>query len=324
MGTFKANFQKSFYQILGKGKKVAPELSLIFGIGAIIGGTVMACKATWDIKTDVINAKEDIAMLEAENLHAKEPLSPEELEAKKKVVSKKLIFKIVKKYAVPVAVEAAGIGLTIAGHGIQKNRYAKLASAYSVVSGSYARYRDRVKEKLGEEADKEFRLGMKNEDVEQEVVDEKGKSKKVKSKIATSDYDGYSEYARYFDEASCFWHNDADINKTFVENTQARMNDRLMASARPGRPGIVLLNDVYEALDIPRTKEGSIMGWTYYPDGKNLNGGDNYISFGIYNVASVAKRRFVNGYEKNILLDFNVDPTPVVDYYPEAKENAAK
>ena len=115
MGTFKANFQKSFYQILGKGKKVAPELSLIFGIGAIIGGTVMACKASWDIKTDVINAKEDIAMLEAENLHAKEPLSPEELEVKKKAVSKKLIFKIVKKYAVPVAVEAAGIGLTIAG-----------------------------------------------------------------------------------------------------------------------------------------------------------------------------------------------------------------
>ena len=35
--------------------------------------------------------------------------------------------------------------------------------------------------------------------------------------------------------------------------------------------------------------------------------GDNYVDFGIYNTSKEANRNFVNGYERTILLDFNVD-----------------
>ena len=65
--------------------------------------------------------------------------------------------------------------------------------------------------------------------------------------------------------------------------------------------GHVFLNEVYDALGIPRTSAGAVVGWV-------LNGGgDNYIDFGIYD-ASVEKRRdFVNGRESSIFLDFNVD-----------------
>ena len=56
-------------------------------------------------------------------------------------------------------------------------------------------------------------------------------------------------------------------------------------------------------LDIPKTKAGQKVGWIY--DKKNPTG-DNYVDFGIYS-SDVAKRRFVNGYERSILLDFNVD-----------------
>ena len=35
--------------------------------------------------------------------------------------------------------------------------------------------------------------------------------------------------------------------------------------------------------------------------------GDNYVDFGIYDTSKEANRNFVNGYERTILLDFNVD-----------------
>ena len=69
--------------------------------------------------------------------------------------------------------------------------------------------------------------------------------------------------------------------------------------------GHLFLNEVYDLLDIPRSKAGQVVGWVY---NKNNNvKGDNYVDFNIYDITDKAKRSFVNGYERTILLDFNVD-----------------
>ena len=89
---------------------------------------------------------------------------------------------------------------------------------------------------------------------------------------------------------------------------QARANDLLKAK------GYLFLNDVYDMLGIPRTKAGQIVGWTYDREtceSKTVdeNGdpvGDGFIDFGIFN-AKRPNRRFVDGYESVILLDFNVE-----------------
>ena len=63
------------------------------------------------------------------------------------------------------------------------------------------------------------------------------------------------------------------------------------------------MNEVYDMLDIPRSKAGQIVGWIY--DEKNNNhDGDNFVDFGIY---TQANKNFLDGYEKVVLLDFNVD-----------------
>ena len=67
--------------------------------------------------------------------------------------------------------------------------------------------------------------------------------------------------------------------------------------------GHVFLNEVYDMLGIPRTKSGQIVGWVY---NSNDEYSDNYIDFGVYD-GGARSRAFVNGYEKAILLDFNVD-----------------
>ena len=49
-----------------------------------------------------------------------------------------------------------------------------------------------------------------------------------------------------------------------------------------------------------------VCGWVYDPDNPGHNG-DNYVDFGIMDVNRPKNRDFVNGYERAILLDFNVD-----------------
>ena len=84
----------------------------------------------------------------------------------------------------------------------------------------------------------------------------------------------------------------------FLKRQQAYANDKLKAN------GYLFLNEVYDMLGIPKSKAGQVVGWIYDPE----NGtGDNYVDFGIYNVNREAARDFVNGYERTILLDFNVD-----------------
>jgi hypothetical protein len=53
-------------------------------------------------------------------------------------------------------------------------------------------------------------------------------------------------------------------------------------------------------LDIPRTQAGAVVCWV-------RGQGDDFIDFGIFDGNDDATRRFVNGCERSILLDFNVD-----------------
>ena len=51
-------------------------------------------------------------------------------------------------------------------------------------------------------------------------------------------------------------------------------------------------------LDVTRTKAGAVVGWVL--DGE----GDNYVDFGLYEAYN---NRFINGWERSMILDFNVD-----------------
>jgi hypothetical protein len=84
----------------------------------------------------------------------------------------------------------------------------------------------------------------------------------------------------------------------FLRAQQQYANDKLRAN------GHLFLNEVYDMLGIPRTKAGQVVGWVY--DAENPIG-DNYVDFGIYDIHRETVRNFVNGYERTILLDFNVD-----------------
>ena len=77
-----------------------------------------------------------------------------------------------------------------------------------------------------------------------------------------------------------------------------------MANQKLQTQGYLFLNDVYKMLGFKPTKAGHVVGWIY--DEKHPIG-DNYVDFGIYDIENEATRRFMNGLEQNVILDFNVD-----------------
>lgn len=173
-----------------------------------------------------------------------------------------------------------------------------LAAAYTAVDRGFKEYRARVAERFGEEAEFQLRHNIKAKEIVETVIGEDGKEKEVKKTVNVMDPPMPSEFARFFNESCGSWSKEAEYNLMFLRAEQNYANDRLRAR------GYLFLNEVYDRLGIPPTKAGQIVGWVYDPDSPD---GDSYVDFGIYDVYNERSQDFVNGYERNILLDFNVD-----------------
>lgn len=288
-------------------KKYSPEILMVAGIVGTVTAAVTACKATLKVK-DIMSEKEELQndihkCLENPDVDYTEEDGKKDLTT----VYAQTGVKLIKLYAPSVILGGASIASIVMGQKILKKRNIALAAAYTAVDKGFKKYRANVVERFGERVDKELRYNIKAKEVEKKVTDKNGKEKTVKEiqyDIEGNPLENISEYARFFDEAtSTEHHKDAEYNLMFLRRQQDYANEVLKAK------GHLFLNDVYEMLGIPKTKAGQVVGWIY--DEKNPNG-DNYVDFGIYRLSGYEpsderKRAFVNGYERNILLDFNVD-----------------
>lgn len=285
-------------------KKVSPEICLFGGIALGIAGAVTACVSTLKVNEIVSDAKETIDTIHESAEHGANPAGIEYTEDDKNkdlmIVYTKTAVKFAKLYAPSIIMGGISVALLVKGNKILRSRNMALAAAYTAVDKAYSEYRNRVIKKFGEEVDKQLKYGIEKNEIKETVKDENGKEKVVKKEIESVSEDGIltSPYAKFFDESSREWQKDANYNLMFLCRIQSIMNDRLRAN------GYVFLNDVYDALDISRTPEGQTVGWVYDPNNGKLH---NYIDFGIYDTHRKTTRDFVNGIERVILLDFNVD-----------------
>lgn len=284
-------------------KKHSPEILVGVGIVGTVASTVLACKATTKVGKILDETKKttEVIHMGMDNGHIN-GVDYTEQDGKKDltIVYAQTGIKLAKLYAPAVVLGALSITSIVAGHTILKKRNIALAAAYTVVDKGFKNYRKNVVERFGEQIDNELRYNIKAKEIEVESVDEEG-NKTVKKEIVDSvdvnGLDDYSIYARFFDAASDQFDKDPEYNLMFLRRQQEYANELLRSR------GHVFLNEVYDMLGIQRTKAGQVVGWIY--DEKNPNG-DNYIDFGIFKNRE-PNRRFVNGYEYNILLDFNVD-----------------
>lgn len=285
-------------------KKYSPEILVVAGVVGTVVSTVMACKATTKIGAILNEAKENVDAIHTcvENPDFADRYSEEDGKKDLTITYVQTGVKLAKLYAPAVAIGALSITSILASNNILRKRNVALAAAYATVDRGFKEYRSRVVERFGKEIDQELKYNIKAKTFEETVVDEKtGKEKTVKNTVNVVDIDGshkYSEFARFFDEGSRCFEKDSESNLYFLRMEQALANDRLKSR------GYVFLNEIYDRLDIPQTKAGQVVGWIYDPENPNC---DNYIDFGIYDFNREKCRDFVNGYERVILLDFNVD-----------------
>lgn len=289
-------------------KKHSPEILVVGGVVGLVASGVMACKATTKLSAILDDSKEQIELFDkvaANPEMVNEEYTVEDAEKDKKIVKVQTAVKVAKLYAPSIAVGVVSIGAIFASNNIMRKRNIALGAAYATVDRAFKDYRNRVVDRFGEELDKELRYNLKTKEVKETVEDENGKKKTVKRNIKYMDSPMPSEFAVIYDDGCAGWTKDPEDNKFFLIQQQRYANERLK------RRGYLSLNEVYELLGFPSTKAGQVVGWLYDCKDPNYKG-DDFVDFGLYNVDCEPNRDFVNGYERNIILDFNV--APIIDF----------
>ena len=282
-------------------KKASPEIMVVAGVVGVVTSTVMACKATTkvnDILEETRKQVDDVHNVLDSDVVSEDEYNNDDAKKDLAIIYTQTGVKLIKLYAPSVIVGALSITGILASHKILKKRNVALTAAYATIDRSFKEYRGRVVERFGKELDRELRYNIKAQEIEEKTVDKDGNEIVEKKTISVVDPNMYSDYARIFDNGSMGWTKDPEYNLMFLKLQQNQANDRLRAQ------GYLFLNDVYDMLGIPRTKAGQIVGWIYDEDNPV---GDNFVDFGIYDIYNEKACDFVNGRERSIVLDFNVD-----------------
>lgn len=284
-------------------KKHSPELLAIVGVVSFGITIVTACSATikareiMDEMNDTIDKIHDVA----DNPDNDDKYTDEDVKKDLAITYAQTGVKLAKVYTPSIVFGVASISCFVSSNHILKNRNVALAAAYATLDNGFKSYRKNAVERFGNNVDRELKYNIKAKEFKAETSDEKGNKSTETTVKECIDPQLNSPYARFFDSSSREWVDDPEYNLMFLRKVEKFMNDKLISQ------GYLFLNDVYDELDIPRTRAGQCVGWIY--DTKNPIG-DNYVDFGIYDGHrwnEDAARRFVNGYENVILLDFNVD-----------------
>lgn len=296
----KNSITRTFHKVGLKFKKHSPEILMTAGIVGTVASAVMACKATTKLNTILEESKENIDKIHnyVETEGFSEKYTEEDSKKDLTIVYTQTGVKLAKLYAPAVILGVVSIGAIVNGHNILRKRNLALAAAYKAVDKGFKDYRGRVIERFGNELDRELKYNIKAKDVKETVTNEDGTKSTVNKTVnATTDRD-ISEYAKFYDDGCTGWCKDPEHNLMFLRRQQDYANERLQSK------GYLFLNEVYDMLGIPKTQAGQVVGWVY--NEKNPTGA-NYVDFGIYDIYNEKARDFVNGYERSILLDFNVD-----------------
>lgn len=272
-------------------RKISPELALgagiVCGIGAVVVGVMQAKK----VEAAIAETQKEL-----DDIQKAEETSENSTDVKKLSwkAYNKMVWKVAKALAPAIGLEVASIACFLLSHGVLKKRYLNTTAAYAALNEAFRGYRGRVKEAMGEEAEKVLMAGGKVEKGIQVEDDEGNVTKKTGNNLVIQEHKN-SPYEFDFNRHTAqMWSPDPDYSEVFLRNQQNYFNDLLQAR------GHVFLNEVLDGLGMKRTPAGAVCGWI-------KGAGDDYIDFGYMDT-------FIHDYKidsdlcrKNIHLNFNVD-----------------
>lgn len=282
-------------------KKNSPEILLGAGIVGFVGTIVLACRATCradevlEFHRRKIKDIEDAKEIADADPEGEMSYDVEIYRQDKAIRYLKTTGNLAKLYAPTVAVGALSLACILTSRNIMQKRYLGVVAAYNGLSAAFEEYRKRVRNEYGEGLDKHFRYGTTYEELP--VYDENGKKTKEKEQVEKTETGMVipnDDSCRFFDSSNPNWDKNPTFSMMWLRGQQNILNDILHTR------GHVFLNEVYDALGFPHTPQGAVLGWI---DGE----GDDCIDFGLYDPNKESVRRFVNGVDNVIMLEFNHD-----------------
>lgn len=278
-------------------RKKSPEI--LFGLGVLSFGGAMVASYKAALTADEIMKHHKRKMKDIRDAQKVAKEHPDQYEYDNDLVKRdktiqtfKTIVDLGKAYAPVIALGGLSLASFLASRNILNSRYLGAVSAYNAVSEAFSAYRSRVKNELGEDQDRHFRYGANK--LEMTTVDENGKKSKEQQELIDTKQVSPDDSCVVFDQTSRYWDPNPKFSMMFLRNMQNRLTDKLHEK------GHVFLNEVYDALDLPHTQEGALLGWV---EGM----GDDYVDFGLYDTSKENVRRFINGHDNVVLLEFNHD-----------------
>ena len=269
--------------------KHLPEILVISGVGLIGGGFVVGCVKSTKLKE--VNA--DVS-LKIEEDKAKLSSDGEAKGAKLIPIYLKRGGAYIKLYWLPVTLELAGIASIMGSYLVQKKRGKELAAAYTALAISSMNYRQAVIERYGKEVDDELSYGVKTDTVDVK----KGKKTITETKKNVKEP---TDYRIVYKKDCPGWSDDYFLRETFLYGIERHANDVLNIK------GKLLLNDVYDMLGYPRTKNGAIFGWVK---------DDDCTTKVEFNVVDVAKKQWYVEHqnEDDVYSEKEVPPVYFIDF----------
>lgn len=287
---------RNFNSIKFKAEKHSPEILIGIGIVSFAGTIAYAIKGG-------ITAGEVIEQSERQLMEAD---GNEELQ---KSIKRNRAGELAKTFAPTVLCGGTTLACFLASNNIIQGRLVSTAAAYTVLEAGFNEYRNRVVDKYGEAADREFKYGIVEKQVKETEVDEKT-GKKVKTTKTVQTIEGCSPFGIYFKHqydvrksgktiVNPNFQTSEIFNTTFIEAQRSWFNGKLDRGER------VYLSDVLKALGIPEDDypDARVVGW--FPNGEGS--GDHYIRFNAYQPENC--ETYISNEDGEILLDFNVDGT---------------
>lgn len=219
---FKASFRSMTITL----RKHAPEIMVVGGCIGCVGAAVLACKETLKVK-DILD-EGDKKLDEIENNPDK---TNEKME--KAVVRVKTAGKLVVNYLPSIALGAASIMSILKGHNILQERHLITVAALADQVDRFDKYRGRVKDKIGDEAEYKLITGEHEEKVKETVTDPdtgKEKSRNVTKTLLGESLDGrfniVANRGNWYDICSDF-----DTNYARFALIQSEINESLSEQA---------------------------------------------------------------------------------------------
>lgn len=285
-------------------KKASPELLLVGGIACVIGGTVLACKATKKADKILDEGREDVKLLE-ENIDKAADADEEarfKEAVKKGVVRSKLhtLGRVAGAYAPAVALGSAGIAMIFTSHGIMRKRNGALLASYNALDAMFKTYRARVlEEEDGKERDQRYLLGK---DIS-ELTDGASNESELVQNVNSDAFEMLAQYPEWYDLHTCRF--DATTSRAFsmhpFSNLQRIRGAESVMTSRLHEKGYVSLNEVLHELHMDPVPWGQLVGRIWISGGENDD----------FEIEAVESRPDQPG--SPIVLNFKLDNTTIWD-----------